>query len=56
MYLGAITSIKTVVGDATEFLITMSLHLGSALSMYLFTLVMHELITTIQDEVPCCKR
>lgn len=56
MYLGAITSIKTVVGDATEFLITMSLHLGSALRMYLFTLAMHELITTIQDEVPCCKR
>lgn len=54
MYLGVITSIKTEVRDTQEFLITVSLHLGAALSMYLFTLVMHELITTIQDEVPCC--
>lgn len=55
MYKGANQqSVRTVVGNIQEALITVNLHQGSALSLYLFTLVMNELTNTIQDEVPWC--
>ena len=44
MYSGAMTTVKTVVGETNSFPITVGLHQGSALSPYLFALVMDELI------------
>ena len=54
MYDGAITSIKTTIGETSEFPITVGLHQGSALSPYLFALVMDELTKHIQDDIPWC--
>jgi hypothetical protein len=51
MYEGATTSVR-VSGGATRVPITVGLHQGSALSPYLFALVMDELTKDIQDEVP----
>lgn len=51
MYEGAVTTVKTFVGDTKELSITVGLHQGSTLSPYLFTLAMHELINTIQHDV-----
>ncbi|KAK9168813.1 hypothetical protein Syun_000953 [Stephania yunnanensis] len=51
MYDGVVTSIKTF-GEATkEFPIMIGLHQGSALSPYLFTLVMDELTRHIQEDI-----
>ena len=49
MYEGAITSVRTICGETCEFLVTISLHKGSTLSPYPFTLIMDEL-----TEVPWC--
>ena len=54
MYDGAITSIKTMIGETSEFPITVGLHQRSALSSYLFSLVMEELIVHIQDDITWC--
>ena len=54
MYDGAMTTVRTVVGETNDFPITVSLHQGSALSSYLFALVMDELTRQMQDEVPYC--
>ncbi|KAK9166492.1 hypothetical protein Scep_001683 [Stephania cephalantha] len=54
MYDGVVTSIKTFGGATKEFLITIGLHQGSALSPYLFTLVMDELTRHIQEDIPWC--
>ena len=43
MYSGAMTTVRTVVGETNSFSITIGLHQGSALSPYLFILVMDEL-------------
>ena len=43
MYDKAITIVKTTTGETSEFLITVGLHQGSALSPYLFVLVMDKL-------------
>ena len=48
----AITTIRSPAGETEEFSITVGLHQGSALSPYLFVLVMDELTRDIQDEVP----
>ena len=50
----AMTTVRTVVGKTNGFPITVGLHQGSALSSYLFALVMDELTRHIQDEIPCC--
>ena len=47
MYDGAITSGRTTEGETSELTITVGLHQGSALSLYLFALVMDELIRCI---------
>ncbi|KAK9118568.1 hypothetical protein Scep_016661 [Stephania cephalantha] len=54
MYDGVVTSIKTFGGATKEFPITIGLHQGSALSPYLFTLVIDELTRHIQEDIPCC--
>jgi len=54
MYEGASTSIKTNVGSTEAFPITMGVHQGSALSPFLFAIVMDELTKSIQDDIPWC--
>ena len=43
MYDRAITIVKTMIGETSEFPIIVGLHQRSALSLYLFALVMDEL-------------
>ena len=54
MYSGAMTTVRTVVGETNDFTITVGLHKGSALSPYIFALVIDELTRHMQDEVPWC--
>ena len=54
MYDGAITNVRTFGGLSDSFPITIGLHQGSALSSFLFAIVMDELTKNIQDEVPWC--
>jgi len=54
MYDGAMTIVRTTVGESNEFPIIVGLHQGSDLSPYLFALIMDELTRQIQDEVPQC--
>ncbi|KAL6553120.1 hypothetical protein OROGR_006962 [Orobanche gracilis] len=54
MYEGAITSVRTNVGRTEEFPITIEVHQGSALSPFLFAIVMNELTRGIQNDVPWC--
>ena len=41
-------------GDTTNFPINIDLHHESALSPYLFALVMYEVTRDIQSDIPCC--
>ncbi|KAL6532562.1 hypothetical protein OROHE_013984 [Orobanche hederae] len=54
MYEGASTSVRTNVGRTKEFPITIGVHQGSALSPFLFAIVMDELTRGIQTDVPWC--
>ncbi|KAL6505306.1 hypothetical protein OROGR_025123 [Orobanche gracilis] len=54
MYEGASTSVRTNVGRTEEFPITIGVHQGSALSPFLFAIVMDELTRGIQNDVPWC--
>ncbi|XP_070018891.1 secreted RxLR effector protein 78-like [Nicotiana sylvestris] len=54
MYDGAKTQVRTVEGDSEHFPVEMGLHQGSALSPFLFALVMDALTNHIQGEVPWC--
>jgi len=54
MYEGVVTSIRSPSGETSQFPITVGLHQGSALSPYLFALIMDDLTGHIQDEVPWC--
>ena len=54
MYEGVVTSVRTIGGETKEFPVTVGLHQGSALSPYLFALVMDELTSHLQDNVPWC--
>ena len=49
---GATTTLRTTVGETNDFLIIVGLHQGSALSPYLFALVIDVLTRHIEDEVP----
>ena len=54
MYHGVKTRVRALVGDTDDFPIDIGLHQGSALSPFHFTIVMGELTTRIQDEIPWC--
>ena len=54
MYEGVMTNIKTPRGETNDFPIRIELHQGSALSPYLFNLVLDALIASIQDEILKC--
>ncbi|XP_019254682.1 PREDICTED: uncharacterized protein LOC109233302, partial [Nicotiana attenuata] len=54
MYDGAKTKVRTVGGDSDHFPVVMGLHQGSALSPFLFSLVMDALTHHIQGDVPWC--
>jgi hypothetical protein len=54
MYDNVVTSVRTSDGDTNDFLINIELHQWSALSPYLFALVIDEVIRDIQDGIPWC--
>jgi hypothetical protein len=54
MYNNVVTSVRTSDGDTNNFLINIWLHQGSALSPYLFALVMDEVTRDIQGGIPWC--
>jgi hypothetical protein len=54
MYDNIVTSIRTSDRDTNDFLINIGLHQGSALSPYLFALVMYEVTRDIQGGIPWC--
>lgn len=47
-----VTSLKNIVEETNTFLITISIHHGSAWSPYSFPLVINDLNRYIQDEIP----
>ena len=52
MYDGVRTRVRTLVRDTDDFPIDIGLHQGSAVSPFLFTIVMDELTRGIQDKIP----
>ena len=50
----AMTFVRTCDGDTTDFPINIGLHQGSALSPYLFALVMDEVTRDIQGDISWC--
>ena len=56
MYNNVVTSVRTNDGNTNYFLVKIGLHQWSALSPYLFVLVMDEVTRNIQGDVPwvCC--
>nr|XP_033517432.1 uncharacterized protein LOC117281687 [Nicotiana tomentosiformis] len=54
MYDGSKTRVSMVGGDSEQFSVVMGLHQGSALSPFLFSLVMDALTHSIQGEVLWC--
>ena len=54
MYDNVMTSVRTSDGDTDDFPIKIGLHQGSALSPYLFALVMDEVTRDIQGDIPWC--
>jgi len=54
MYDRVVANVRTCGGITSDFLIIIGLHQGSALSPFLFVIVMDELIRAIQDEIPWC--
>ena len=54
MYEGVTTKIKTNAGVSKSFQVKIGVHQGSALSPYLFILVLDELLKGVIKEVPWC--
>lgn len=54
MYDNVVTSVRTSDVDTDDFPIKIGLHQGSALSPYLFALVMDEVTRDIQGDIPWC--
>ena len=52
MYYNVVTSVRTSDWDTDDFPIKIGLHQGSALSPYLFALVMDEVTRDIQGDIP----
>nr|GEV28416.1 DNA-directed DNA polymerase [Tanacetum cinerariifolium] len=54
MYDGAKTRVRTTMGNTEYFSVKVGLHQGSAISPYLFTLILDELSRGIQENIPWC--
>jgi len=54
MYDGVVANIRTCGGITSDFSVTIGLHQGSAMSPFLFVIVMDEFTRDIQDEIPWC--
>ena len=54
MYDGVVANVRTCGGITSDFSIIIGLHQGSALSPFLFVIVMDELTRAIQNEIPWC--
>ena len=54
IYKDATTFVRTCDDNTTDFPINIGLHQGSALSPYLFALVMDEVTRDIQGDIPWC--
>lgn len=54
MYQDVVTNVRTCGGDTSDFPIKIGLHQGSALSPYIFALVMNEVTRDIQEDIPWC--
>ncbi|GKB93257.1 retrovirus-related pol polyprotein LINE-1 [Tanacetum coccineum] len=54
MYEGAKTRVRTSMGDTKFFPIEVGLHQGSAISPYLFALILDEISRGIQEDIPWC--
>ena len=54
MYEGVRTRVRTVAGDTADFSVDIELHQGSALSPFLFNIVVDEITKGTQDELPWC--
>ncbi|KAJ0495634.1 putative reverse transcriptase domain, DNA/RNA polymerase superfamily [Helianthus annuus] len=54
MYARSVTSVRAPVGDTDFFRVEVGLHQGSALSPFLFAVVLDELSKSIQERVPWC--
>jgi Reverse transcriptase (RNA-dependent DNA polymerase) len=54
MYTNVVTCVRACDGESDIFLIKIGLHLGSALNLYYFTLVMDEITNDIQGDIPWC--
>jgi Reverse transcriptase (RNA-dependent DNA polymerase) len=54
MYTNAVTCVRSCDGEFDTFPIKIRLHQGSALSPYIFTLVMDEITNDIQEDIPWC--
>jgi hypothetical protein len=54
IYDNVVTSVRTSDGDTNDFPINIGLHQGSALSPYLFSLVMDDIIRDIQCGIAWC--
>jgi hypothetical protein len=49
-----VTCVRACDGESDAFLIKIGLHQGSALSQYIFTLVINEITKDIQGDIPWC--
>ncbi|KAE8705793.1 NAC domain-containing protein 89 [Hibiscus syriacus] len=54
MYCRSTTYVRTTVGDTEAFLVEIGLHQGSALSPYIFALIMDDIFCATPDGVPWC--
>ncbi|GJW87601.1 retrovirus-related pol polyprotein LINE-1 [Tanacetum coccineum] len=54
MYEGARICVRTPTGNSEYFLVDVELHQGSAISPYLFALILDELSRGIQESIPWC--
>ncbi|GKA21638.1 retrovirus-related pol polyprotein LINE-1 [Tanacetum coccineum] len=54
MYEGVKTRVRTTMGSTEFFQVEVGLHQGSAISPYLFTLILDELSWGIQESIPWC--
>jgi Reverse transcriptase (RNA-dependent DNA polymerase) len=54
MYTNIMTCVRECDGESDTFLIKIGLHQESALSPYIFTLVMNEITNDIQGDIPWC--